>query len=215
MGNFHLKTLKETDYNSQRTGDYYLESARKETGAPNIVSSIYLIYRVYDTILELLVFSTAVLGVSLYARFELREGESKFGLDRERVESKVVQASAFLLFPPVVLFGLYIALSGHLSPGGGFAGGVIGGTGILLISLSIGAREVAKRFREEEMKHIEFLIILVILVFVFFFMAKVGQLLFGGKETIFMASLNLVIGLKVFIGTWAILHFFIEHRGEA
>lgn len=38
----------------------------------------------------------------------------------------------------VMLFGVYIVLHGHLSPGGGFAGGVILASGFILLTLAFG-----------------------------------------------------------------------------
>lgn len=38
----------------------------------------------------------------------------------------------------VMLFGVYIVLHGHLSPGGGFAGGVLLASGLVLLTLAFG-----------------------------------------------------------------------------
>lgn len=38
----------------------------------------------------------------------------------------------------VMLFGVYIVLHGHLTPGGGFAGGVILASGFILLTLAFG-----------------------------------------------------------------------------
>ena len=40
------------------------------------------------------------------------------------------------LVGPVVLFGIYVVAHGHLTPGGGFQGGVVLATGALLVYLS-------------------------------------------------------------------------------
>jgi multicomponent Na+:H+ antiporter subunit B len=44
----------------------------------------------------------------------------------------------------IVLFGIYIILFGHLTPGGGFAGGVILASSYLLIMLAFGREFVQK-----------------------------------------------------------------------
>ncbi len=44
----------------------------------------------------------------------------------------------------IVLFGIYIILFGHLTPGGGFAGGVILASSYLLIMLAFGKEFVQK-----------------------------------------------------------------------
>ncbi len=56
----------------------------------------------------------------------------------------IVKTTASLLIGFVVLFGAYIILTGHLSPGGGFAGGVILAAGLLLIVLAFGADPLRK-----------------------------------------------------------------------
>ncbi|MFC1560131.1 MnhB domain-containing protein [Candidatus Margulisiibacteriota bacterium] len=48
----------------------------------------------------------------------------------------------------VVLFGIYLVLHGHLSPGGGFAGGVILASGFVLITLAFGRESALKRLSE-------------------------------------------------------------------
>lgn len=49
--------------------DYYIEHAIKEIGAINVVSSIYLGYRVYDTIGESIVLLLAVVGIIVLIRY--------------------------------------------------------------------------------------------------------------------------------------------------
>ncbi|MCL0037242.1 sodium:proton antiporter [Dehalococcoidia bacterium] len=48
----------------------------------------------------------------------------------------VIQTIARVLVPFLQLFGLYIIVHGPVSPGGGFQGGVIVGTSIILLALS-------------------------------------------------------------------------------
>src|SRR4029077_7195533 len=50
--------------------------------------------------------------------------------------SDAVRVLGLGLPPPTVLFGLYIVAHGHLTPGGGFQGGVILATAVLLIYLA-------------------------------------------------------------------------------
>jgi energy-converting hydrogenase B subunit I len=47
--------------------------------------------------------------------------------------SKIVQTSADILYPFVLIFGLYIVMHGHLTPGGGFQGGAVIATGVVLV----------------------------------------------------------------------------------
>ncbi|HDL85395.1 MAG TPA: cation:proton antiporter [Candidatus Acetothermia bacterium] len=201
------------------TENPYLRVGASETGAVNLVSGIYLNYRLYDSLFELLIFSMAVLGV----RFYLNADESKKPTVARIAESPVVRIAADLLFGPIIMIGLYLIVFGHLSPGGGFSGGAVGGTGLLLCAAALGAEVVARRFHEQIVEQIEWGILLVIVLFtlapIFFGYTpltdllpsgQVGTLLSGGTIPIY----NVLIGTKVFIGTWVVIYSFIHHRGE-
>ncbi|MEO2044571.1 MAG: MnhB domain-containing protein, partial [Nitrospinaceae bacterium] len=53
-------------------------------------------------------------------------------------ESVIVQALGYLIIPMVQIFGLYVLFFGQYGPGGGFVGGVILGTGMILSVLIFG-----------------------------------------------------------------------------
>ncbi len=60
-------------------------------------------------------------------------------------ESLIVRNVARLLLPFVQLFGLYVIMHGHSSPGGGFQGGVILGASAILLAIAFGVEEVRRR----------------------------------------------------------------------
>ncbi len=59
--------------------------------------------------------------------------------------SLIVQTVARLLAGMLFLFGTYIVLHGHLTPGGGFAGGVLIAAAFILVSLAFGSVEQTER----------------------------------------------------------------------
>ncbi len=61
-------------------------------------------------------------------------------------ESIIIKTLARLLVPFIQLFGLYVIMHGHSSPGGGFQGGVILGASFILLAVAYGIDEVKKRF---------------------------------------------------------------------
>ena len=65
-----------------------------------------------------------------------------------RQGSIIITTLTRLLTPFIQLFGLYVIMHGHSSPGGGFQGGVILGAGFILIAISFGVDEARKRFSE-------------------------------------------------------------------
>ena len=54
--------------------------------------------------------------------------------------SIIVKTTTRLLAPLMLLFGVYIVLTGHLNPGGGFQGGVILASVLLLFYIAFGHR---------------------------------------------------------------------------
>ncbi len=197
--------------------DRWIEVAR-QTGAVNVVSAIYLDARLFDTLLEVLVFAVAVLGVRFYltARGRAEPVESI-------PESSVVRVAANILLPLILLVGIYITVHGHISPGGGFSGGVIAGSGLLLAAIALGTDAVAARFSRRLSDRLEWGallgILLVAAVPILFGRAPLSNLLpagipgrIGSGGSILLY--NGLIGLKVFIGSWVIVRHFVDHRGD-
>ena len=189
-----------------------------ETGALNLVSAIYLGARLYDTLFEVLVFTVAVIGVRFYL---LRRPSTARATPIP--ESHVLQASAQILYPLTLILGLYLALFGHLSPGGGFSGGVVAASGLLLCVMSIGAETVYRRLSGAGIERLEWalpMVIVAVCVLPVMFSRPilsnalpVGQAghVFGSPSILL---LNILIGLKVLIGSWMVLYAFILYRGE-
>ncbi|MBN2035663.1 MAG: Na(+)/H(+) antiporter subunit B [Chitinispirillaceae bacterium] len=113
--------------NIEKAGRHYLTQGSHETGAANIVTSVVITYRGFDTLGEVAVLFIAAIGL----------GAVFFGR-RKRVRESLCSASMVLrtgcrlLFPFILIFGAYIFIHGHLTPGGGFQGGVIIASGFLL-----------------------------------------------------------------------------------
>lgn len=57
----------------------------------------------------------------------------------------IVKTIARIIAGFIFLYGCYIIIHGHLSPGGGFAGGVIIAASFILLILSFGAAEIKER----------------------------------------------------------------------
>lgn len=63
------------------------------------------------------------------------------------MEDQIARFTSRLVSPFIQIYGIYIILHGHLSPGGGFSGGAIFGASLVLMSLSFnlssGARQIS------------------------------------------------------------------------
>lgn len=137
----------------------YIENGLDETGAVNIVSGMILDYRAFDTFGESCVLFVATICVTIMLRIDGRGGagddeetesskkafgirESAFAkLDTRNYEPEndtILRKSAMIIFPIIMVFGIYVILNGHLSPGGGFSGGAILGAGFVLFLSAFG-----------------------------------------------------------------------------
>ena len=113
--------------------DIYLTQTKSTLKVANAVTSIVVNFRGFDTLGEVTVLFLAVtaLGSILYKkRHQVGERSVLFSA------SSIVTSGSKLLFPAIVLLGAYVFIHGHLSPGGGFQGGVIIATGFLLMLLA-------------------------------------------------------------------------------
>ena len=125
----------------------YLEDGVKDTGAVNIVAGMILDYRAFDTFGE-----SCVLFVAVCAIVALMQGDGKHNtLDKQKHHSErprqdaILRTTSLVLIPMIMIFGFYVILNGHLSPGGGFSGGAILGSALILHANVYGA-EHASRF---------------------------------------------------------------------
>lgn len=137
----------------------YIENGLDETGAVNIVSGMILDYRAFDTFGESCVLFVATICVTIMLRIDGRGGaeddeetesskkafgirESAFAkLDNRNYEPEndtILRKSALIVFPIIMVFGVYVILNGHISPGGGFSGGAILGAGFVLFLSAFG-----------------------------------------------------------------------------
>ncbi|MDZ4131624.1 MAG: MnhB domain-containing protein [Dethiobacteria bacterium] len=52
------------------------------------------------------------------------------------IDDQIVRITSRLVVPFIQVYGIYVILNGHLTPGGGFSGGAIFGASLVLIALS-------------------------------------------------------------------------------
>ena len=139
---------------NNEVSERYLEKGLEETGAVNAVTGMILDYRAFDTFGESCVLFIAAACVLILLRDDKSDTTEK-AIRNERFEpvsDTILQASAKILFPAVMIFGIYILLNGHLSPGGGFSGGAIMGAGLILHVNAFGYKKTQKFFNEKTYK---------------------------------------------------------------
>jgi len=96
--------------------------------------------------------------------------------------SRIVRTTANVLLPFILIYGFYIVMHGHLTPGGGFQGGAVIATGIVLLFAAYSYTDLKEKVTLGALKNSETL----------------GLLLF-----IFTALLALTAGFA-FFGNWLV-----------
>ncbi len=192
------------------TRDYLLVNALEQTGASNTVSSIYLGYRLMDTLGETLVLFVAITGtMSILLNLHKQELESvktQSTLTPEKrvknsLRTNLVEVVASKLGPIILLFGLYVMLFGHISPGGGFQGGVIFASAIVFLVLATDVKtKITNSKVLERIEAISFISLILITTYVvyypegFFSSIDIGSSFLSAGIII---VLNIIIGIKV------------------
>ena len=121
--------------------------------------------------------------------------------------SIIVKKVSQLVTPLIFMYGLYIILHGHLTPGGGFAGGALLSGSFILLVLAFGSGLLKLKQQEAGSSVTESLAILVFLLLatlalflgtcVFFNnylpAGKIGELISAGVIPLY----NMVVGIEV------------------
>ncbi len=128
--------------NKMAVGNYYLKNDIKQTGAANVVTAVTLDYRGFDTLGEVSVLFAAAAGVAIL--FYVL-GEDKKKREKQVYPNFIVRVGSRIIFPFILLFGSYIFIHGHLTPGGGFQGGAIIASGFLLLYLAYPGESVNRK----------------------------------------------------------------------
>jgi len=128
----------------------YVEKGLEETGAINIVSGLILDYRAFDTLGESHVLFTALVCVMILLRIDRKnmrtEYEDYYTIQQDAYydlsKDSIIRFVGKVLLPAVFIYGIYILLNGQNSPGGGFSGGAVMGSALILTAAAFGFKTV-------------------------------------------------------------------------
>ncbi len=122
--------LTETETTAAEPGAIVFgETKDAETGSANMVTSIVVNYRSFDTLGEVTVLFVAALGVGLLLTGKRRQKAAYEA-------SFILKHGARMVFGIMMVFGVYVFTHGHLTPGGGFPGGSIIAAAIMLLYIA-------------------------------------------------------------------------------
>lgn len=122
-------------------GNYIVQLAVYQRHATDTVNAVTYDYRGIDTLGEEFILFASVIGVLLLFRRQPEQpqnqdsGQQSFAED-EIPSTDTVRVTMQGMVAAMVVFGIYIASHGQLTPGGGFQGGVILATAPLLVFLA-------------------------------------------------------------------------------
>ena len=153
----------------------YIEKAVEQTQVPNLVTAVLADYRGFDTMFETAVVFCAGLacflllrdfkekkerfyrhtptGVILHVKDSkkvLKTGKEFEHMDKDWVPSDlIIKTICRILIPFIQIYALYVVAHGDFSPGGGFQGGVIFGSSLILLAISYDLKVLVKRVKEK------------------------------------------------------------------
>jgi energy-converting hydrogenase B subunit I len=137
--------------------------------------------------------------------------------------SKIVRTVANQLIVFILIFGLYVIVHGHLTPGGGFQGGAVIVSGVVMLLVAFNSKELKKSLRERGLSIMESTgaLIFAALAFAgigtaFFYNLLVGTPIFGHIPPTgsnpgdfwtggIVPLMNLAVGIKVVAGLSAVV----------
>lgn len=182
----------------------------EDTGVTNAVSGIIFRNRLYDTIFEVIVFTIAILGV----KFLIADETPSKPMIQFNDHPSIILARLGATIAAIV--SIELSIRGHLSPGGGFAAGVAGGTAIGLIAITSSTAWMTKIYEQYQAATAEKISVLIFIILAVITLVgwelpqgELGTLLSGGM----LPLLNIVVAVKVALGSWAVVLLFTRYRG--
>ena len=121
----------------------------------------------------------------------------------------IVRSAADFFLPLACVYGAYVVLHGHLSPGGGFQGGVLIASAILMVFLGYGSLKVRKTFNDHKMHSsetvAEILYVVIALIGVFTGLNFCVNFVFNGQQVDTSVLMNHAVGYHVMGGIICLL----------
>ena len=116
---------------------HFINNTGVDTEVPNMVTAVLADYRGFDTMFETVVVFIA--GIAVMAILKGSGGRRRGTRRAYEVEAEpdiIVTHTVRLMVPVIQIFAFYVLAHGHVSPGGGFQGGVVMGASFILVALA-------------------------------------------------------------------------------
>ena len=188
--------------------DQYIARFASDVGGQNAVAAILLGYRMYDTLLEALILLISVIAVIHMSAHDSTEviSTSRYNHIHTHIEkSDIAYSTIRAICPMLLVFGIYLILNGHISPGGGFQGGVV-------IASFFVCRYMIYDIYDIKVRHaliIEKIIFIGLLILTSFFIFYGTHSQYHALSIPYLMLVNILIGTKVAYGFLIIFYRYI------
>ena len=125
---------------------HFIGKTGVDTEVPNMVTAVLADYRGFDTMFETVVVFIAGMAVLAILKNSVKKGSGRRDHEVDAEPDLIVTNMVRLIVPVIQIFAFYVLAHGHVSPGGGFQGGVIMGASFILIALSWDLETALARF---------------------------------------------------------------------
>lgn len=126
-----------------------------------------------------------------------------------RKKNVIVRCAADLFLPLACVFGCYVVLHGNTSPGGGFQGGVLVASAILLVYLGHGGSSVKDSFSSRLLHNsetiAEIMYVVIALLGIFTGLNFCVNFVFAGQKVETSLLMNHAVGYHVMAGITCLL----------
>ena len=116
---------------------HFINNTGVDTEVPNMVTAGLADYRGFDTMFEtVVVFIAGIAVLAILKGSGRRRGGNRKDHEVEAEPDLIVTNTVRLVVPIIQIFAFYVLAHGHVSPGGGFQGGVVMGASFILLALA-------------------------------------------------------------------------------
>ncbi|MCL2197682.1 MAG: DUF4040 domain-containing protein [Defluviitaleaceae bacterium] len=202
-----LRVAPQVDANTY-VMEQYIAYFQQDVGGYNAITAIYLGYRLYDTVFEALMLMVAVVAIAhLSWHTETAVSQESRHIQISRQARNVIR----IICPLLPLFGIYLIANGHVTAGGGFQGGVALAAFFVCRYMTYGIHDLPfKRLLIGEKLVLASIIILS--VFVVFIGFHTQLYYVPMVQTVYLITMNTLIGIKVALGFIMLFYRFIVER---
>ncbi|WHH57699.1 MnhB domain-containing protein [Petroclostridium sp. X23] len=124
--------------------------------------------------------------------------------------SEIISIMIGMMYPFILLFGFYIILNGHLTPGGGFQGGAI----LSAVFMSRYLVRPVQDIRLNSLQMLEKMIYVLIIAIPLVFLLLKFNFMYPFLNRYYLVAMNALIGIKVCCGLSIVFFRFVFYESR-